>query len=73
MFRCAVNKCISRSLVCDGRTEVACDDDDKWATGTGFKCVRNGKQCKLPQVLLYDDIKDCDGGEDICFSMSSDG
>ena len=67
VFRCAAEKCVSRDLVCDGRSEPGCDDDDKWATGVGFKCVRNGKMCKLPQALLYDEVQDCDAREDFCF------
>ena len=72
MFRCAPDKCVHRDLACDGKVEPGCDDDDPWETGPGFKCVRNGKVCKLPQVMLHDSIQDCDAGEDLCFSATLD-
>ena len=61
------NKCVSRSTICDGLISTGCPEDDEWKTGIGFKCIRNGRVCRLPQQLLYDDITDCDNGEDICF------
>ena len=59
---------LSRSSVCynsacsgsGGRT-IALD------AGPGFKCRSNNTYCVLPQVLLYDNVKDCERGEDLCF------
>ena len=53
--------------MCDGNFDEDCPEDDEWSIGTGFKCIRNGKICKLPQQLVYDAVQDCDKGEDLCF------
>ena len=67
VYRCENNDCVRRETVCDGFVTLGCAEDDEWQAGIGFKCVRNGRTCHLPQQLLYDDIKDCDNGEDFCF------
>ena len=59
--------CYQRDTVCDGSVATGCLQDDEWNTGIGFKCVKNGKKCRIPQQLLYDDIEDCQKGEDVCF------
>ena len=69
VYRCANNDCVSRETLCDGFATSGCAEDDEWQAGIGFKCVRNGRTCHLPQQLLYDDVKDCDNGEDICFDL----
>ena len=73
-FRCKSNRCVSRERVCDGKHGKHCPkhgehcpEDDGWNVGPGFKCIRNGKICKLPQQLLFDEEQDCDKGEDLCF------
>ena len=60
--------CQKRDTLCDDNAMNGCEEeDDEWSTGTGFKCMRNGKICKIPQQLLYDGVRDCEQGEDICF------
>ena len=58
-----------RSTVCD---DMPCNDCDQsqvsHGSGPGFKCLSNNSYCVLPQVLLYDDVPDCEKGEDLCFS-----
>ena len=71
VYRCSSNKCVNRDILCDGKKERGCDDDSEWESGIGFKCIRNGKLCRLPQQLVYDDVQDCDGGEDLCFPITS--
>ena len=67
-YRCkGTGKCVSRDTVCNGEISNGCPEDEEWENGIGFKCLRNGKICLLPQQLLYDDIQDCDYGEDMCF------
>ena len=66
-FRCKSNKCVNRERVCNGKHEEDCPEDDDWSVGPGFKCIRNGEICKLPQQLLFDEVQDCDKGEDLCF------
>ena len=58
--------CRRRDTICDGVRSPSCLEDDEWTTGTGFKCIRNGRICRLPQQLLYDDFHDCEKGEDVC-------
>ena len=62
--------CRHRDTVCDDIVESGCPEDDEWSAGPGFKCLRNGKTCRLPQQLLYDNVKDCELGEDLCFRHS---
>ena len=50
-----------------GTSDRLCPEDTERQRGIGFKCIRNGKLCLLPQVLLTDDISDCDNGDDLCF------
>ena len=45
-------------------------EEDGWKTGIGFQCVRNGELCRPSQQLLWDDAKDCDQGEDLCYDWS---
>ena len=70
MHRCTNGYCIPKSNLCDGKLDEECDDDTEWLTGIGFSCVRNRNRCIIPQRLLYDDISDCDKGEDICFDLT---
>ena len=63
--------CCHRDTVCNGKIEDGCPDDDEWAAGTGFKCTRNGRVCRLPQQLLHDDVQDCEQGEDLCFDITA--
>ena len=65
--------CYSRDTVCDGIILTGCPDDEEWSTGIGFKCIRNDKECLLPQQFLYDDVKDCQRGDDLCFDFGADG
>lgn len=53
--------------MCDLETCNDCPGKDTWNNGHGFKCVRNGRQCNLPQMLLHDGVKDCDDGSDLCY------
>ena len=46
-----------------------CEEDQEWTNGPGFKCVREGRLCFLPQQLAADDVQDCDGGQDLCYSL----
>ena len=64
--------CCARHTVCDDVINSECTGDDEWSTGAGFKCVRNGKVCRLPQQLLYDNVQDCESGEDLCFDNEFD-
>lgn len=67
-YRCLnTSQCFPRLSICDGNSCNGCAEDHDWGKGTGFFCIRNGKDCILPQQLLLDDIKDCDSGEDLCF------
>nr|XP_026691396.1 low-density lipoprotein receptor-related protein-like isoform X1 [Ciona intestinalis] len=71
-FLCSDNvTCSLREHVCDGSSCNGCPEETEWDTGRGFKCLRNAKKCILPQVLLKDEIKDCDNGEDMCFTNRS--
>ncbi|XP_076799429.1 uncharacterized protein LOC143444168 isoform X2 [Clavelina lepadiformis] len=70
-YRCQGDaSCRPRSTICDGNSCNGCDEDTEWTSGVGFKCVRNGKPCLIPQQLLHDNVKDCDNGEDLCFIKS---
>ena len=64
-FKCQDGDCRRRSEICNGYD--VCDRDDGWKTGIGFQCIRKGKFCRLPQPLLWDQIQDCDQGEDLCY------
>ncbi|XP_039257513.2 uncharacterized protein LOC120334123 isoform X1 [Styela clava] len=66
-YKCTDGSCYLRTSVCDSNPCTACPEDHEWSNGIGFKCVRNGATCMLPQQLLHDDVEDCDGGVDICF------
>ena len=68
-FRCSNGACHRRSIICDGRIERSCDDDIEHYSGIGFKCERGGTVCIIPQSFVYDQIRDCDDGEDICFEV----
>ena len=59
-----------RDTVCDGIFDKLCPEDEEWETGMGFSCIRKGRRCRLPQKLLFDDIADCDNGEDLCFGTN---
>ncbi len=63
--------CVSRATLCDGDLCNGCGGDggseEEWSSGPGFKCVRNGRVCRLPQSLLYDRVQDCDNEDDFCF------
>ena len=71
-YQCADKRCVSRETLCNGETNDGCLEDDEWGNGIGFKCIRYGNVCHLPQQLLYDDIQDCDDGEDLCFSLNQE-
>ena len=70
VYQCSDERCVRRETICSGEIYDGCPEDDEWGTGIGFKCIRNGNVCLLPQQLLYDDIQDCDGKEDLCFSQN---
>ena len=70
-YRCRNNECTPRSTVCDGNPCSGCDEDDGWTSGVGFQCFRNGERCKIPQQLLWDEVQDCDQGEDLCYILPS--
>lgn len=70
-YKCKSGACVGRDSVCDGVFDNMCPEDDEWQSGVGFKCVRKGKICKLPQQLLRDDVADCDNGEDLCSSLQN--
>jgi len=76
-YRCQNGQCMKRSTICDKSVcASSCPEDDGWETGIGFKCTRNGQTCRLPQQLLWDNVKDCDDGSDICYQSNisvSDG
>ena len=67
-----IGSCRPRDSVCDGIISTGCPEDDEWSTGAGFKCLRNGRTCKLPQQLIYDNVEDCERGDDICFFHNND-
>ena len=69
-YRCNNNDCVRRSTICDRNPVNGCPEDDGWKTGIGFQCVRSGEFCRLPQQLLWDDVQDCDQGEDLCLDWS---
>ena len=66
-YKCQNGSCVLRSTLFDGDSCNGCSEDDGWKTGIGFKCVRNGEYCRIPQQLLWDQICDCDQGEDLCY------
>ena len=72
MYRCDSGTCVDRDSICDGIFDRLCPEDSERQRGIGFKCIRNGKMCVLPQRLLLDDISDCDNGEDLCFHQDHD-
>ena len=61
--------CRRRSTLCDGDSCNDCGSNSaaEWQNGAGFKCVRNGRVCVLPQSLLGDAVQDCDNGDDFCY------
>nr|XP_018670728.1 low-density lipoprotein receptor-related protein 2-like [Ciona intestinalis] len=66
-YRCQhTSQCVDRSTICDGNSCNGCVEDIGWMGGVGFKCIRQGALCTLPQQLLWDNVKDCDDGEDLC-------
>ncbi|XP_076814785.1 uncharacterized protein LOC143460965 isoform X1 [Clavelina lepadiformis] len=66
-YRCKDGKtCVKRSSVCDFNICNGCSEDMEHRSGVGFKCLKNGRHCVLPQALLYDDVPDCDNEEDLC-------
>ena len=67
-YQCAKTSfCVARSTVCDRDACNGSPNNNEWEHGIGFKCVRNARNCILPQELLHDQVKDCDNGEDFCF------
>ncbi|CAK8675570.1 unnamed protein product [Clavelina lepadiformis] len=69
-FRCQNHDCVERATLCDGNSCKGCPEDDEWTSGAGFKCIRQGKLCRLPQQLLWDGVQDCDRGNDLCYQAS---
>ena len=69
-YRCSNGTCVAISTVCNGILNDGCKEDKEWISGPGFKCVREGKVCFIPQQLVMDGIQDCDGGQDFCFSLN---
>ena len=63
-------RCVARITICDGKDVMGCAEEDEYDGGPGFQCIRNG-YCRIPQQLLWDGIRDCDQGEDLCFSNSA--
>jgi len=75
-YKCRDGNCAKRTTVCDGNACDGCAEDDEWKAGNGFKCIRDGSTCRLPQQLLWDNVQDCDDGSDLCYNVNltySDG
>ncbi|XP_076814045.1 uncharacterized protein LOC143460429 [Clavelina lepadiformis] len=70
-YRCENNNCVERTTLCNGDEWDGCQEDDNWSSGAGFKCIRQGSVCRLPQQLLQDEVQDCDQGDDLCFTFFS--
>ena len=70
-YRCRNNQCHLRSTICDGSLNGCRDDEDEFEGGTGFKCIRKGKRCRIPQQMLWDDVADCDREADLCYILST--
>ena len=70
-YICPSNSSLSlpRLEVCNNERCTGCDTDRLLhGAGPGFKCTSNFfADCVLPQFLLYDNVPDCDNGEDLCF------
>ncbi|XP_076812331.1 uncharacterized protein LOC143459189 isoform X2 [Clavelina lepadiformis] len=66
-YRCQNHDCVERATLCDGNSCKGCPEDDEWTSGAGFKCIRQGKLCRLPQQLLWDGVQECDEGTDLCY------
>ena len=58
---------IPRSNVCDEDPCNDCLEEAEHSPRNGFKCIKNNQYCILPQMFLYDDVPDCQNGEDLCF------
>ena len=68
-YRCQNKSCVAISTLCNGILNDGCEEDKEWTNGPGFKCIREGRVCSLPQQLVMDGIKDCDQGHDLCYEM----
>ena len=69
-YRCKNGSCVPTSSVCNGVVDDGCQEDSEWTSGPGFKCIREGKTCFLPQQLVKDGVQDCDDGQDFCFELN---
>ena len=69
-YRCKNGSCADISTLCNGELRDGCEEDREWISGPGFKCVREGKRCYLPQQLIMDGLQDCDDGQDLCFEFN---
>ena len=66
-YRCRNNTCVPMTSLCNGISTDGCEEDQEWTNGPGFKCLREGSLCFLPQQLLTDQVQDCDNGQDLCY------
>jgi len=69
-YRCKNKTCVPISTLCNGILDDGCEEDKEWTSGPGFKCVREGKICSIPQQLVMDGIQDCDDGQDFCYNLN---
>jgi len=69
-YRCKNSTCVPISTLCNGILNDGCEEDKEWVSGPGFKCVREGKVCSIPQQLVMDGMQDCDEGQDFCYELN---
>ena len=69
-FQCESGELILESQFCDGISHCL-DESDEKRKQPGFKCSKGINACILPQRNLYDEVKHCTDGSDLC-SESSD-
>ena len=69
-MQCADGSLISASQFCDNQIDCP-DKSDEISDQVGFKCSSTLYACVLPQINLYDTIKHCEDGSDLCLHNHS--
>ena len=64
-FQCSDGSLISTSQFCDGKIDCP-DNSDEIKLSVGFKCTSSLQSCVLPEINLYDSIRHCKDGSDLC-------
>ena len=67
-YKCRGGSCELRETVFDEIGCNGCHEDDGWPNGVGFPCHKSGRVVRLPQQLLWDTVRDCPSGVDLCYS-----